>query len=160
MQCLAWFYTCCIIYDYVHARIANFIYCGCDRAVAQEKEQSDCVRLYVSEGESSECWDLHLIMRFYTLNRAALAVMVMACLTVATGQLPCDSVLRRLPSFSHLFAHCECLYSQWTDWVAINRTAVPTSQCPSGSALKRERRQVVISGECDDIVQTNTTCKY
>ena len=78
----------------------------------------------------------------------------------AFGQLPCDSVLRRLPAFSYLFTHCDCLRSEWSEWSAINRTAVPDFQCPSESALTYQRRQRRISGECQDIVENKTMCKY
>lgn len=77
------------------------------------------------------------------------------------GQLSCDSVLRRLPAFSHLFTHCDCLRSEsWSDWLPVNRTAVPASQCPSLSALIYERRQQVIGGTCNDIVENRTICKW
>ena len=77
----------------------------------------------------------------------------------AAFRLPCDSVLHRLPSFSFLFTHCDCLRTDWTDWSAINRTAVPASQCPSLSALTYKRRQQRISGDCQDIVENRTICK-
>ena len=63
------------------------------------------------------------------------------------------------PAISHLFTCCECVYSERTDWVAVNRTAVPTTQCPSGSALTRVRGQIVISGDCDDIIETDIECR-
>ena len=89
-----------------------------------------------------------------------LIILALAGLTVVNGQrLSCDSVLRRLPAFSHFFAHCDCLRGEWTDWLAVNRTAVPASQCPSNSSLTYERRQRVIDGECEDIVEHDTICK-
>ena len=78
---------------------------------------------------------------------------------VSSIQLSCDHILRRLPSYAYLFTHCNCLYSNWTEWVAINRTAVNISQCSSGSALIYERKQLVISGECDDRKENTTICE-
>ena len=88
-----------------------------------------------------------------------LAAIALARLATVGGQVPCESSLRNLPAFSYLFTHCNCLRDDWTEWRAVNRTAVPTSQCPSGSALIYERRQEVIDGECEDIVERNVTCK-
>ena len=92
----------------------------------------------------------------------ATIVLAIAGLTGVTGQLqlPCDSVLRRLSSFAHLFTHCDCLRSDWGEWMAINRTAVPASQCPSLSSLTYQRRQIVIDGACRDIVEYNAICKW
>ena len=91
---------------------------------------------------------------------AASALVTFACLTVAASQLPCDSQLRLSPSFSHLFTHCECSLSEWTDWVAISTQPVPMSQCPSGKALTEERRQRVVSGNCDEKREERVVCKY
>ena len=88
--------------------------------------------------------------------------MVIAALsgaTLVTGQLPCDSAIRRLPAFAHYFTHCDCLRSEWTEWAAIDRKALPATQCPSLSALVYQRRQRVIEGQCQDIVENNTICK-
>ena len=95
------------------------------------------------------------------MNFLTLAVII-ACagLSGVAGQLPCDSVLRRLSSFAHLFTHCDCLRSDWGEWMAINRTAVPASQCPSLSSLTYQRRQIVIDGACRDIVEYNAICKW
>lgn len=87
-------------------------------------------------------------------------MIALAGFTIVSSQLPCDSVLRRLPTYAYLFTHCDCLYSDWTDWVAINRMAVDVSQCPSRSALIYERKQLVISGECDDIEENSTICEW
>jgi hypothetical protein len=93
-----------------------------------------------------------------------LAILALSGLTAvsgsAFGQLPCDSVLRRLPGFSYLFTHCDCLRSEWSEWLAIDRTVVPDySLCPSLSALTYQRRQQRISGECQDIVENKTKCE-
>ena len=88
-------------------------------------------------------------------------VLAIAGLAVVAGRLPsCDSVLRLNPAFAHLFTHCDCLRSEWTDWTAINRTAVPASQCPSQSTLTYQRKQQRISGECQDIVEHRIVCKF
>ena len=76
-----------------------------------------------------------------------------------TSQLPCDSVLRRLPAFAHYFTHCDCLYSEWTEWDVVSSHTVNYTQCSSEKALTMQRRQIVISGDCDDITENDTICK-
>ena len=92
---------------------------------------------------------------------AASAAVALAWLTVATCQLSCNSQLRLLPAFAHLFTHCDCSYSEWTEWVPISSTPVPRSQCSSGRALTEERRQRVLSGEnFDERREENVICKF
>ena len=88
------------------------------------------------------------------------AIIALSGLTIVAGQLPCDSALRHLPAFSHQFVHCECYHSEWSDWLAVNRTAVPSSQCPSKSALTYERRQEVIDGDCEETIEHKIICKF
>ena len=90
------------------------------------------------------------------------AIIALSGLTIVAGQLPCDSALRRLPAFSYHFTHChhECHGSEWTDWLAVSRTAVPSSQCPSRSALTYERRKTVNDGDCQEIIERKTICKF
>ena len=92
---------------------------------------------------------------------AASAAVALAWLTVATCHLSCNSQLRLLPAFAHLFTHCDCSYSEWTEWVPISSTPVPRSQCSSGRALTEERRQRVLSGEnFDESRDENVICKF
>jgi hypothetical protein len=94
------------------------------------------------------------------MQRLAISVVIaLTWLTMVTSQLPCDSVLRRLPEYAHYFTHCECSYSEWTEWEAISSHTVNHTQCSSGTALTMERRQIVVSGECDDISESNIVCK-
>ena len=58
------------------------------------------------------------------------------------------------PCLLAFFPDCDCVFSEWTDWVVTNRLKVPPTKCPSESALTRERKQLVISGECDCITET------
>ena len=91
---------------------------------------------------------------------AVSAVVAFAFITVAASQLPCNSQLRLSPSFSHLFTHCECSFSEWTDWTVIRTQPVPSSQCPSEKALTEERRQRVVSGSnCDEKREERVVCK-
>ena len=78
-------------------------------------------------------------------------------LTVVMGshfQLPCNSTLRNFPVLAHYFEHCECVYSNWTEWATPNNAisiTVPRNQCDSEMARPEERWQTVISGhECGD----------
>ena len=83
-----------------------------------------------------------------------------AIIAAGSCQLTCNSQLRFLPQFEHLFAHCQqCSYSRWSEWAAIRTTAVPTSQCPSGRVLTEERRRVALSSNCDDEIETRDVCK-
>ena len=92
--------------------------------------------------------------------RLLLASMVclLTCSLVTSLQLPCDSPLRRFPSLSHFFTHCECSRSEWTEWAAIGTTNA--SACPSGRAVIEERRQTVLTGNCNVTVERNATCKF
>lgn len=89
---------------------------------------------------------------------AASALIVLAWFTVAASQRSCNSQLRFLPQFRHLFRHCECQYSEWTEWAPVE-AGVPASQCPTGKAMLEERRQVVISGDCEDKTEEAYLCK-
>ena len=92
-----------------------------------------------------------------TMHRIAASVTVgLTLITVATCQfrLPCDSGLRSYSILAPLFAHCECVYSNWTEWAnPINAISIPVprNQCDSGMARPEERWQTVISGyECEN----------
>ena len=92
---------------------------------------------------------------------AASAAVALALFAVATcRELPCNSQLRLISRLSHLFTHCSCSYSEWTEWAAIRSTPVPRSQCPSGKALTEERRRRVVSGHnCDERREEKVICK-
>ena len=91
---------------------------------------------------------------------AASAAVALAWLTVAACRLPCDSQLRLLPVFAPRFKHCDCSYSEWTEWAPIKSTPVPRSQCSSGKALTEERRQRVLSGKnCKEKREEKMLCK-
>ena len=91
---------------------------------------------------------------------AASAAVALAWLTVAACRLPCDSQLRLLPVFAPRFKHCDCSYSEWTEWAPIKSTPVPRSQCSSGKVLTEERRQRVLSGKnCKEKRQEKMLCK-
>ena len=92
-------------------------------------------------------------------NFAISATFVLALISAASCQLPCNSQLRLFPQFQHLFSHCECSYSQWSDWEPVSSSIVPTSQCPSGRALTEQRVQVDISGtSCAARSEERTVC--
>ena len=89
----------------------------------------------------------------------ASAAIAFTCLTVVTSQLSCDSQLRLLPFFSHLFTHCECSYGNWTEWSVVNSTEIPLSQCDSGIALTENRWERVVSGDCEDRMEERYICR-
>ena len=89
----------------------------------------------------------------------ASAAVAFTWLTVVTSQLPCNSQLRLIPSFAHLFTHCECSYREWTEWSVVNSTEVPLSQCDSGRELIEQRWQRILSGNCDDRMEERIVCK-
>ena len=93
------------------------------------------------------------------MNLLVLSVTIaLAGLTVVSSQLPCDHVLRHFPAFSYLFIHCDCLYSEWTDWVPIERVVEP--ECNSNSELIYTRKEIVVFGNCEDITENKTECKF
>ena len=115
--------------------------------------KNDSAQARFKKSTSWEGIDMHRL--------AASAAVALAWLTVATCQLSCNSQLRLLPAFAHLFTLCDCSYSEWTEWVPISSTPVPRSQCSSGRALTEERRQRVLSGEnFDESREENVICKF
>jgi hypothetical protein len=90
---------------------------------------------------------------------AASTAAVFALFAVASCQLSCNSQLRLLPQFQHLFSHCGCTYSTWSDWEPISTVDVPTSQCPSGKSITEERIQRVVSGGCAEKKETRNICE-
>lgn len=90
---------------------------------------------------------------------AAVATVFALC-AVATCQLSCDSQLRLLPQFSHLFTHCDCTYREWGEWIIQHTEDVPVSQCPSGKAITEQRWKLVASGDCNPLTEIRTVCKW
>ena len=76
---------------------------------------------------------------------------------------PCDHYLRQYAKFSLSFEHCECRYSDWTEWtIPENATSivVPSNQCRSEMAWPEERWQEVISGyKCKPLYEERHICK-
>ena len=92
------------------------------------------------------------------MHRLAVStVIAFAWLTVASSQLPCTSQLRLI--LPHLFAHCSCSFSEWSEWEPIKVELVRVSQCPSGEAITEERRQRVVAGNCVERREERVVCK-
>ena len=92
------------------------------------------------------------------MHRLAVStVIALAWLTVASSQLPCTSQLRLI--LPHLFTHCACSFSEWTEWEPIKIELVRVSQCPSGEAITEQRRQRVVSGNCVERREERVVCK-
>ena len=60
-----------------------------------------------------------------------------------------------------MFAHCDCHYSEWGEWVvdAANPVNVPTAQCPSGQALNETRTKTATGLNCADKTELRKICK-
>ena len=91
----------------------------------------------------------------------AAAFFAVAIFALASGQLqlPCSSQLRLI--YPQLFAHCDCHYSEWGEWVvdAASLVTVPMAQCPSGDALSETRFQIATGQNCADRTEKRSICK-
>ena len=102
----------------------------------------------------------------------ALLVFSGLTLTACQVQFSCDSFLRRFPSLSVFFQHCECHYGNWTDVIPLENTSalvVPQTECESGLKILGIRYQYATGGEsscnstgcvpCTDRQENATICK-
>ena len=97
-------------------------------------------------------------------------IIALAWLSVAVVQcqLSCNSQLRLLPQFSHLFTHCgddvdagiKCTYGEWSEWAEIGTKYVPASKCPSKKEQTEERWKKVIHGTCKEKREERSVCKF
>ncbi len=80
---------------------------------------------------------------------------------VSTAALqPCHSKLRfRRPD---LFKHCECTYSDWSEWEPVPNTIGTdvSSTCESGQAFNETRRKMAIGEGCEEGAENRTICKF
>ena len=92
------------------------------------------------------------------MHRLAVStILFFAATSVVSGQLPCYSQQRL--AFPHLFTHCACEYSEWSEWIGTSVINVPTHQCASGEVINETRRQEVISGgRCSERTETRQIC--
>ena len=118
----------------------------------------------------------------------AAVIIAFAWLSLAVAQLPCNSQLRLLPSFQHMFTHCgssdgsnngggndggndgggdssdggtRCTTSEWSEWTEVDTRSVPISQCKSGKAKLEERTRKVKKGrQCDEQREERYLCKF
>ena len=97
------------------------------------------------------------------LKMTATALLCIATPALALGegqtQLDCNSQLRLL--YPELFKHCNCKYSDWSDWEPVPGSAVsiPTWQCSSGEAYTERRTQEAIEEGCDPRTESRRICK-
>ena len=77
-------------------------------------------------------------------------------------QLDCESNnanLRLL--YPERFAHCDCSYSDWSEWQFVDGSVVdvPTSQCDSGQAYSESRTRSAIGDGCiSETLETRVNC--
>ena len=73
--------------------------------------------------------------------------------------LDCESNLRLL--YPDWFAHCDCSYSDWSEWQFVEGSAVdvPKSQCNSGQAYNESRTRSAIGDGCNSAeTETRVIC--
>lgn len=74
--------------------------------------------------------------------------------------LPCDSNLRIV--LPHLFSHCECQFSEWSEWENVPDTVVnvSTAVCNSSQAYDERRTRSAIGQMCEPVSETRQVCKF
>ena len=72
--------------------------------------------------------------------------------------LDCESNLRLL--YPEWFTHCDCSYSDWSEWQFVDGSVVdvPTSQCASGQAYSESRTRSAIGDGCNSETETRVIC--
>lgn len=75
----------------------------------------------------------------------------------AAAQLPCNSQLRIL--LPHLFTHCECKYSDWSDWEHVPNSVATdaTGNCSSGESYEEKRTRSAFG--CQTEEETQSVCE-
>ncbi len=77
------------------------------------------------------------------------------------AKLPCKSRLRFLRP--NLFKHCECTYTDWTEWEMVPNTlgkdVSAMGICESGEAFTETRMQVALGENCEMRVENRSMCK-
>ena len=75
-------------------------------------------------------------------------------------QLNCDSLLRNI--YPQLFTHCDCSYSQWSEWKFVPNSIVDvaTSQCSTGQAYSESRTRSAVGEGCISETETRVICKF
>ena len=74
-------------------------------------------------------------------------------------KLPCTHPLRNIVPY--LFTHCNCTYSEWSEWEVVSGTTrrVATSQCRSGEAYTESRKRNATRDSCNNVTETRKVCK-
>ena len=87
-----------------------------------------------------------------------LGLLFSASLVVAVP-LDCESNLKLL--YPEWFAHCNCSYSDWSEWQLVEESVVdvPTSQCDSGQAYSESRTRSALGDGCNLETQKRMICK-
>ena len=85
---------------------------------------------------------------------------ILFSVSLVAGRLPldCESNLRLL--YPERFAHCDCSYSDWSEWQFVDGSVVdvPTSQCDSGQAYSESRTRSAIGDGCISEKETRVNC--
>ena len=87
-------------------------------------------------------------------------IFLLCCWGIATGKPNCDSNLRIL--FPQWFTHCDCVYSEWSEWKFIPDSVVDvlTSQCITGRVYSESRTRSVLGQDCLPDTDTRDICKF
>ena len=87
-------------------------------------------------------------------------IFLLGCCGMAISQLNCDSLLRNI--YPELFTHCDCSYSQWSEWQFVPNSVVdvPTTQCPTGQAYSESRTRSAVGQGCISETETRVICKF
>ncbi len=86
-------------------------------------------------------------------------VLFAAAIASTAALRSCDSRLRIL--LPHLFKHCDCIYSDWSEWEQVpNSIGTDVSgTCESGQAFIETRKKMAIGEGCEEQDESRTTCK-
>ncbi|XP_064402099.1 uncharacterized protein LOC135347910 isoform X2 [Halichondria panicea] len=85
-------------------------------------------------------------------------VLFAAAIASTAALRSCDSRLRIL--LPHLFLHCDCIYSDWSEWEQVpNSIGTDVSgTCESGQAFIETRRKMAIGEGCEEQDESRTMC--
>ncbi len=114
-----------------------------------------CIHYDICDLNSSEMNLSGSIFVLRVLFAAAIAI------GSTTAYLPsCNSRLRfLLPKW---FKHCDCTYSDWSEWEPVPNTIGTdvSSTCESGQAFNETRRQMTVGESCQERAENRTICKF
>ena len=97
---------------------------------------------------------------YFGLKFVIFGVLFAASIASTASLRSCDSRLRILrPQW---FKHCDCSYSDWSEWESVPNTIGTdvSGTCESGQAFIETRRQMAIGEGCEEQAENRTICKF